>query len=271
VSALPTWGNSVKALSGKSALITGAANGIGAAIATTFAAEGARLVLVDRDHAGLERLAARVSGIGAEAHTFTCDVADAASVDGCIKKSIAAVGSVDILVNNAGGSGPIAALDIEEIDDSMWAYVMALNLTSTFMFSRGVLPGMRAKGYGRIINMSSTLKDGLSGPLNTICARLPYSTSKGAIVAFTRQLAKDVASYGVTVNALAPGLIHADPEARIAKKYQSLDEASRKSMMASVPMGRPGTGQEVANAALFLASETSSYITGDTLMIAGGV
>ncbi|KWT97950.1 3-oxoacyl-[acyl-carrier-protein] reductase FabG [Variovorax sp. WDL1] len=261
----------VKALEDKSALVTGAANGIGAAIAAAFCRAGARVVLVDRDEDGLRRVQASLAGDGPECIALACDVSKPGEIEACVKKALAAAGEIDILVNNAGGSGPTPALDIEEIEESTWDYVLDLNLKSTFLFSRFVVPGMRRKRYGRIINMSSTLKDGLAGPLNTINARLPYATSKGAIVSFTRQLAKDLAPCGITVNALAPGLIHADADARIARRYMSLDDAGRKSMMAAIPAGRPGSGEEVAGAALFLASPASGYITGDTLMISGGI
>lgn len=258
-------------LKGKVALITGAGAGIGAVIARTYSEAGATVVLVDRDEQALGQTAKSLESDGRSCASFGCDVTKSADIEACGTEVLRRFKRVDILVNNAGGSGPTPALDIETIDEDVWDHVIALNLKSAFLFSRVFIPRMRTNGFGRVINMSSTLRDGLAGPLNTVNARLPYSTSKAAIIGFTKQLAKDVARYGVTVNALAPGLIHATPDARIAQKYSSLDDSGKKAMMSAIPAGRPGTGLEVANAALFLASEASSYINGDTLVIAGGI
>ena len=258
-------------LEGNTALITGGANGLGAAIASVFAKEGASIGLVDRDQEGLDRLQRLLSKAGVRCVASVCDVTDSAQVERATSEILKSFGKIDILVNNAGGSGSKPLLDIEDIEDSVWDHVIALNLKSAFLFSRRVIPLMRASGFGRIINMSSTLKDGLAGPLNTLNARLPYSTAKCALVGFTSQLAKDLAPFGITVNALAPGLIHADPEARITKKFQSLDDAGRKAMLSVIPAGRPGTGADVANAALFFALPASSYVTGETMLVAGGI
>lgn len=258
-------------LSGKTALITGGANGIGACIARRFAEEGAALGLVDVDAAGLARAREELVLTGARVEVVVCDVTNSASVDTAIRNLTEALGPIDILINNAGGSGPRPALHVEEIDDELWDYVIDLNLKSAFLFTRGVAPAMRERGYGRILNMSSTLREGMAGPLKTLNARLPYATAKSAIVGFTRQLAKDLAPFGITVNALAPGLIHADPEARIARKYRELSEEEQRKMMVDIPMGRPGTGQEVANAALFFASADSSYVSGDLMVVTGAL
>lgn len=258
-------------LSGKTALITGGANGIGACIARRYAEEGAALGLVDVDAEGLERIRTELASTGARVETVVADVTRSASVDAAVRTLSDALGPIDVLVNNAGGSGPRPALHVDEIDDELWDHVINLNLKSAFLFARGVAPGMRERGYGRIINMSSTLRDGMAGPLKTVHARLPYATAKSAIVGFTRQLAKDLGPYGITVNALAPGLIHPDPEARIAKKYAALPEDEQRKMMADIPMRRPGTGQEVANAALFFASAHSSYVSGDLMVVTGAL
>lgn len=258
-------------LSGRTALITGGANGIGACIARRFAQEGATLALVDIDQKGLERIRNELVGAGARVETAVCDVKNAAEVDRAISEVCGAIGSIDILVNNAGGSGLEPALHIDEISEDAWDFVIDLNLKSAFLFTRRLAPAMRERGYGRIINLSSTLREGMAGPLKTVNARLPYATAKSAIVGFTRQLAKDLGPYGITANALAPGLIHADPEARIAKKYRSLNEEDQRKMTADIPMGRPGTGEEVANAALFFASAGSSYVSGDLMTVTGAL
>jgi len=258
-------------LAGRTALITGGANGIGAAIARRFAQEGAALALLDADGEGLDRLAGELRTAGARVAACRCDVTAGDSLRGAVADAQAQLGGIDVLVNNAGGSGPRPVLDVEDIDDDVWDHVMALNLRSAFLCCKLVVPGMRERRYGRIVNMSSTLRDGLVGPLNTLNARLPYATAKSALVGFTRQLAKDLGPFGITVNAIAPGLIHADPQARIALKYRSLDPDSQRRMTAAIPAQRPGTGAEVAEAALFLASAGSSYVSGDLLRVDGGI
>lgn len=258
-------------LSGKTALITGGANGIGACIARRFAHEGAILALIDFDANGLDRLHNELSNSEVRIFTASCDVTNTDEINHAFEKVTSAVGPIDILVNNAGGSGPKPALHIDEIDEDLWDYVIDLNLKSAFHFTRCVVPKMRERQFGRIINMSSTLRDGMTGPLKTLNARLPYATAKSAIVGFTRQLAKDLGPYGITVNALAPGLIHADPNARIAKKYQSLTATEQCKMTEDIPAGRPGTGDEVANAALFFASTGSSYVSGDLMQVTGAL
>lgn len=261
----------MRVLQGKTALITGGANGIGAAIARRFAQEGAALALVDADGKALERITDELRSIGSHIVGSICDVTCAGSIRGSVQEIQRSLPAIDILVNNAGGSGPKPVLDVDQIDEDVWDHVMALNLRSAFLFCKLIVPGMRKRRYGRIINMSSTLRDGMVGPLKTLNARLPYATAKSALVGFTRQLAKDLGQYNITVNALAPGLIHADPKARIALKYQSLDPESQRAMTAAIPMQRPGTGGEVAEAALFLASAGSSYVSGDVLRVDGGI
>lgn len=258
-------------LEGRTALITGSANGIGAAIARRFAREGAALALLDADSAGLERLAGELREAGARVAASPCDVTSAAGLREAVAQVQSQLPGIDILVNNAGGSGPTPVLDVEDIDDEIWDHVMALNLRSAFLCCKLTVPGMRERRYGRIINMSSTLRDGMVGSLKTLNARLPYATAKSALVGFTRQLAKDLGPYGITVNALAPGLIHADPQARIALKYQAMDADSQRNMTSAIPMQRPGTGKEVADAALFFASAGSSYVSGDLMRVDGGI
>jgi len=255
-------------LAGRTALITGGANGIGAAIARRFAQEGAALALLDADGEGLDRLAGELRTAGARVAACRCDVTAGDSLRGAVADAQAQLGGIDVLVNNAGGSGPRPVLDVEDIDDDVWDHVMALNLRSAFLCCKLVVPGMRERRYGRIVNMSSTLRDGLVGPLNTLNARLPYATAKSALVGFTRQLAKDLGPFGITVNAVAPGLVMSGPWAH--QLWHSKGPAAQQQILESIHMRRTGVASDIARPSLFFAAEGSSWITGQVLSVDGG-
>ena len=239
-------------LDGRVALITGGARGLGFAIAQALSSAGASVVVTSRDLRAAEAAASTLSGgAGSRALGFAVDVKEATIVGGMVGKVVEAFGRIDILVNNAGATrrGPIADLSPADWDD-----VVDTNLKGTWLCCREVHPVMRKGGGGRIINVSSML--GLVGLAN----RTPYSASKGGVTALTRAMAIEFAPDRINVNALCPGPFMTDMH----------DAAARAGMLASIPLGRWGEPVELGPAAVFLASEASSFITGTTLTIDGG-
>ena len=239
-------------LTGKTVLITGASGGIGGAIARALHAAGAVVTLSGTRLAPLEELAAE---LGARAHVQTCDLSDAASVEALPKAAIAAMGSVDILVNNAGITRDNLFM---RMSDEEWASVMEVNLTSTFRLCRGVLRGMMKARWGRIVNISSVVgATGNPGQAN-------YAASKAGMIGMSKSLAYEVASRGITVNAVAPGFI-------TTAMTDKLNEDQKSKILTQVPAGRMGSAEEIAAACLYLASPEAGYVTGATLHVNGGM
>lgn len=255
-------------LEGKIALVTGGANGIGAAICRHFRQEGAHLAIIDREEINLSKFG-EVDGPG-RIESFRCDVTDSTQVEKTCASALATLGRIDILVNNAGGSGSVLAPTLSETTDDVWDHVLALNLTSAVRFARALVPGMKAQGWGRIINMSSRSRFGVPTDFPTMKNPLGYVVAKGAIVSLTRQLGRELGPYGITCNAIAPGLVLPDPSARITKIFRSQPEEWQKAHIAKMPVGRPGTGNDIASLALYLASPAADFLTGETIDINGG-
>lgn len=253
----------------RSAIVTGAGGGIGAAVTTLFLRSGIDTLALDQNGEALTALTTACADGEARLLTHCADVTDPQCASAAVSKATADFGDIDILVNVAGGAGPTRVRDIDQIDLDVWDHVMNINLRSTFLFSRAVVPVMRERKFGRIINFSSVTACGETGRLTTVTARLPYATVKAALIGFTRQLAKDLGGHGITVNALMPGLIVGERGTRIRDKFESLPEADREWMVARWPMGRPGSPDEVATAVAFLASDAASYISGVSLPIDG--
>jgi NAD(P)-dependent dehydrogenase (short-subunit alcohol dehydrogenase family) len=253
----------------RAAIVTGAAGGIGAATTRRLIAAGFRVFMVDVAGERLRDLAGQLRGEGGAMEAYEADATVAAQVEDAVARARVAFGRIDALVNVAGGSGPGKMRDIEEIDDALWREVLDLNLTSAFLFSRAVMPAMRAQRYGRIVNFSSIVARGRKGPVTTAGVRLAYATAKAAIEGFTAQLAKDVAGEGITVNCLLPALILAEQGSRIRQRFENLDPTLRAAMLAELPAGRPGDADEVAAAVAFLVSEEASYVNGVALPIDG--
>lgn len=254
----------------RSAVITGAAQGLGAEIAIRLAEERFAIALLDLSEEGLERTKKKIES------RFGDSVVKAISVDLSREELVAdafgeidaAFGRIDVLVNTAGGSGTERVRDIEDLSSQTWRTVLDNNVTSTFLCCKYTVPAMRRHGYGRIVNFSSAVSHGLSGPSGTVGARLPYAASKAAVNGFTRQLAKDLAHSGITVNAVSPGLILPE-EGRVRTVFDALPDTDRAAIRAAIPAGRTGTAQEIASAVSYLVSEHAGFTSGTVLSVDG--
>jgi NAD(P)-dependent dehydrogenase (short-subunit alcohol dehydrogenase family) len=250
------------------AIVTGAAGGIGMAVCRQLASQGFSLLMLDLQEGPLAAAAERMRETGARAEIMPGDATDAALAKAAAAKT-ESLGRVDVLVNVAGGSGPRPIRTIEDMDDDLWDHVIDLNLKSAFLFSRAVVPAMRTRRYGRIVNFSSTNARGRKGPVTTQGARLAYATSKAAIIGFTAQLAKDEAANGITVNCLMPALILGEQGSRIRQRYEALPADARHAMVADIPAGRAGEAHEVASVVGFLCTEGASFVNGVALPVDG--
>lgn len=257
-------------LEGNAAIITGAAQGIGRAIALEFAAQGADMLLADMQPEKLARVAAEVGEMGRKAIPFTTDVTNPSQVSEMVARTLDEFGKIDVLVNDAGGSGNMGIQRIEDVTDDMWDHIVDINLKSAFLCSREVVPHMRRQRSGRIVNISSSSAKGHFGDLGTSAIRLPYAAAKSGIIGLTYQLAKDVAPDGIYVNAVMPGFVLTESGARVNDRFQELSEPAKDEMTGNVPLGRAGEPEEVARAVSFLASAEASFTTGTVLEVTGG-
>ena len=254
---------------GKAAIVTGAAQGIGGAIARELVSKGAKVLVCDVQAEKVESVAAQIREEGGEAVAFGADLTASNQVNEMVQRAVEAFGKIDILVNNAGGSGNVGIDQIEEVDDDLWDFIIDSNLKSAFLCCRAATPHMKEKGYGKIVNFSSGSAKGTFGPRGTSAARLPYAGAKAGIDGFTKQLAKDLAPWGINVNAIMPGFILTEAEARVARRYGDLSEQEQKDMWARVPMGRPGRPEEIAKVVAFLASDDASFVSGAIVEVTG--
>jgi NAD(P)-dependent dehydrogenase (short-subunit alcohol dehydrogenase family) len=241
----------------RTAIVTGAANGIGLGIAWRFAAEGARLLLVDRQGERLAEVERELRGTGAEVKAIAVDLASPEAPATVIEACRAAFGRLDILVNNAGigGSRPVGELEEDE-----WRRMIDVNLTAVFRLSKEALSLLSREGTGRIVNMTSVFGlVGFRGSSN-------YAASKAGLIALTRSMAIDYAKDGITVNAIAPGLILTE----MSKRNLDTKPWFRQVMYDATPIRRMGTPEDIAGAALFLASDDASFVTGHVLTVDGG-
>ena len=248
-------------LKGKCAIVTGGASGIGAAIVEAFTREGARVVVADPDKRAGEALVGRLQGNGREVFLVPSDVGDAASVRGMVEKALEKLDSLDTLVNNAGVGTPGKLLDTE---DSEWDRMMAVNLRGTFLVSKYALPHLLKKGGGCIINMGSVA--GLVG----VRDRAAYCATKGGVISLTRAIAVDYVDEGVRCNAICPGTVDTPWVERMVSQYPD-PTAARAAMVARQPMGRLGRPEEIAQAAVYLASADAAFVTGTCHVIDGGL
>lgn len=255
---------------GKSAIVTGAAQGIGRAIARELAAGGAKVLVADIQREKAEAVAQEIQQSGGTALASGADVTQSDQVDAMVGLALEVYDKVDILVNNAGGSGNMGVDPIEDVSDELWAQIVDGNLKSAFLCCRSVVPFMKARRHGKIVNLSSLSAKGAFGPRGTSAARLPYAGAKAGIVGFTLQLAKDLGPFGINVNAIMPGFILTEADARVARRYADLSEEERDRMVRAVPLGRPGRPEEVAKVAAFLASDDASFVSGAIIEVTGG-
>jgi 3-oxoacyl-[acyl-carrier protein] reductase len=225
-------------VAGRTALVTGTAHGIGAAIAAMLSDEGATVHGVDRDD---------------------LDVADSAAVDALVAR----IGPVDVLVNNAGGVVGQTGRPLEQVSDGDWRAVVDANLTSTFVCTRAVTAGMKARGWGRIVNISSGA--GRSVSLTGIQA---YASAKAGQIGLTRQTAHELGRFGVTVNCIAPGFVLSNPST--VRQWESYGADGQRELLEGIAVRRLGSADDIANGVRFFVSEASSWVTGQTLSIDGG-
>lgn len=248
---------------GRIAVVTGAGQGIGRAVAERLAAEGARVVGGDIDAALLERTMLALEGTGATAVGVVGDVTEPPSARRLVETAVERFGRVDILVNVVGGSRTARVWEMSEED---WDHVLRWNLRSTFLCTRAAAPHMMKQRYGKIVCISSGAREGT--PWTAYYAGgAAYSTAKAGVHGFIRDVALELARYGINVNAVAPGPIDTE---RTGANLKQLDATVEYSPSKMTPLGRLGLPIEVANAVLFLASDEASYITGHTLPVTGG-
>ena len=225
-------------LTGRTAVVTGTAHGIGAAIAQALSDQGATVRGVDKD------------------------VADLASPD-AVREFFAAIGPVDILVNNAGGVVGQVGRPLEEVTDDDWRQVVDANLTSTFLCTRAVVPAMKERRWGRIVNISSG-----AGRTVSLTGIQAYASAKAAQIGFTRQMAHELGPFGITVNCIAPGFILSNPTTQ--RQWESYGEAGQQALVQGIAMRRLGTPEDIANGVEFFVAARSSWVTGQTISIDGG-
>jgi 3-oxoacyl-[acyl-carrier protein] reductase len=242
------------------AIVTGAARGIGAAVARRLSADGFAIAVLDLDEAACRGTAGDVVTAGGAAVGIGADVGDETSVQDAVARVVSELGAPTVLVNNAGIIrdnllGKMSALD--------WDSVMDVHLRGSFLMSRAVLGHMTEAGWGRIVNLSSSSALGNRGQAN-------YSAAKAGLQGFTKTLAKELGRFGITVNAIAPGFIETDMTRATAERMRMSFEEFRTAAVAQIPVGRVGLPEDVAAAASFFAREDASYISGQVLYVAGG-
>ena len=242
-------------LAGRIALVTGASQGIGRACALELAKVGATVALAARNEAKLSEVAVEIGEAGGQAAGFALDMSSEESIKNGAKAVLDKFGKIEILVNNAGITRDDLMMRMKRAD---WDDVLSTNLTGTFLLTQVLLRQMMKNRWGRIINITSVVgRTGQEGQVN-------YAASKAGLIGFTRSLAREVASRGITVNAVAPGYIETPMTAVLGEKL-------REKMLEQIPLGRTGTDSDIAHSVVFLASEKAAYITGHVLDVNGGM
>lgn len=254
-------------LDGSVAVVTGAAAGIGEAIAERYAGEGARVVVADVQADHVRAVADRIAADGGEAYSEVVDMADVPAVRRMISRSVERLGRIDILVNNAGVTRPQSFFEVGEAD---WDAIHAVNARGAFFCMQSAAAHMRTQRAGRVINVAS-----IAGKGYPTTSSIAYAASKGGLLTMTRTAASQLAPFGIAVNALCPGVTETAMVAGIIEQASSeravTPEEVREELRASIPLGRANTPQDVADAAVFLASPLAAQITGQSLNVDGGM
>jgi NAD(P)-dependent dehydrogenase (short-subunit alcohol dehydrogenase family) len=250
-------------LQGSVAIVTGAGWGLGRAIAERFAAEGSHVVVTDIDVAHAAAVADGICANGGSASACRLDVTVAAEIDAAVTATLDARGQVDILVNNAGGSARERCSEFRASGADVWQSVVARNLLGTFACTRALINHMIGRRRGKVINIAST------AGMHAEAGQCDYGAAKAGVIQFTRSLAREVGPYGVNVNAISPGMIMGT--AASAAVPADITERGLAAQFFKRADGRLGEPRDVANAALFLASEESSFMTGNNLVVSGGI
>jgi 3-oxoacyl-[acyl-carrier protein] reductase len=251
-------------LKDRAAIITGGAKGMGRGMSLKFAGEGCSVAIADIDIEAAKDAITEISRSGREGLALQCDVTDEEQVRTAVEKTVEKFGKIDILVNNAGAIAPHKP--IEDITGEEWDRVLALNLKSHFLFCKYVVPYMKKQKYGKIINISSI------GAVQPPAHEAHYNTAKAGIIGFTYDLGKELAPLNITVNAILPGPIRTQ---FYQNRTDSMSDDEKDTFFAGlgkkVPMQRPGTPEDIAGAALFLASDLSAFVTCETIYVTGGL
>lgn len=247
----------------RTAIVTGAAHGFGRSIALNFAALGARVFACDILEAELQETARLGKKQAAQVEIRVLDVTDRSAVLAAVSEILKSTGRIDVLVNDAGGVMGQVGRPLDEVSESDWRAVLAVNLDGAFYCSQAVAPAMKIARYGRIINISSGA--GLGFSLTGIQA---YASAKAGQIGLTRQLAHELGPWGITVNNVAPGFVRSNPTTE--KQWQSYGGDGQRRLVDNIALKRLGSTEDIANGVLFLASEHAGWITGQTLAIDGG-
>jgi len=251
-------------LDGRVAIVTGAAHGIGRAICTELAREGARVWAADVRAGELASTRSAVDSVAAgSCRTAVVDVRDSKAVAAFVASALDADGRIDVLVNTAGGVAGQTMQPVEDVSDADWREIFAINLDGAFHFTRAVAPAMKRRLSGAIVNISSGA--GRSYSLTGIQA---YASAKAGLIGFTRQTARELGPFGIRVNSIAPGFVRSNPASEA--QWQAMGEAGQRGLVESIALRRLGRPEDIARAVRFFASDDASWITGQTISVDGG-
>lgn len=250
-------------LKGQVALVTGAAHGIGRAITLSLGRAGATVWAVDLLADELAKTARLAGEAQLRCVTAPCDVTDSTAVNALVARLLASEGRIDVLVNNAGGVCGQVHQPVEMVSDSDWEVVVRTNLSGSFYFTRAVVPSMKEHRAGRIVNISSGA--GRSFSLTGIQA---YASAKAGQIGLTRQMARELGPWGITVNTIAPGFVRSNPTTE--RQWEAMGEQGQQALLERIALNRLGAAEDIANGVLFFVSELAGWVTGQTLSIDGG-